>query len=246
MTDPTPPEPPTQYDGRALAKRLLRTIRAGALATLERGSGHPAASLITLATDVDGAPILLTSQLSGHTKNLDADPRCSVLLSQGGRGDPLAHPRLTLVGAAAKTSEPRVRARFLARQPKAALYADFPDFSFWRITIEVAHLNGGFAKAATLSPADLLTPIDDAGPLIEAEEGALAHMNEDHADALALYAVKLARQPEGRWRATGLDPEGLDLACNDMVARVDFPQRITGPGALRRMLAELASAARAS
>jgi putative heme iron utilization protein len=255
MNDPQmPAEPPRGlppgYDGLAEAKRLLRATRTGALATLDRQSGHPFASLVTVATDFDGSPLLLMSQLSAHTRNLDADPRCSILLSQGGKGDPLAHPRLTVTGRAVKQTETaqrtRVRARFLARHPKASLYADFGDFGFWRVEMEAGHLNGGFAKAADYPGTDLLTDLSGAEALIAAEESAVTHMNEDHQEALSLYATTLAGEPQGRWRATGLDPEGMDLAAGDLAARLVFPSRITGPGDLRAVLVALAARARTS
>jgi putative heme iron utilization protein len=240
----SPPSVPA-YDGVPVAKELLRTIRAGALATLDAGTGHPFASLVTLATDLDAAPLLLMSTLSAHVQNLERDPRCSILLAQGGKGDPLAHPRLTVVGVAARSTEARVRERFLSRHPKARLYADFGDFSFWRVTIEGGHLNGGFARAMSLTAADLTTDLADAERLGEAEAGAVAHMNEDHRDALALYATRLAGAPLADWRATGIDPEGMDLAAGDLTARVAFPERVTGPGDLRRLLKDMADAARA-
>src|SRR5215212_759581 len=131
MNDQPPPRP--DFDGVSLAKHLLRTIRAGGLATLDRAAGSPFASLVTVATDCDGSPLLLMSRLAAHTGNLEADPRASILLAQGGKGDPLAHPRLTVLGRITRTEEPRVRSRFLARHPKANLYAGFADFSFWRM-----------------------------------------------------------------------------------------------------------------
>jgi len=252
MTDaaprPTGPRPlDPAYDATGEARRLLRATRAGSLATLMPG-GHPFVSLVNVATDHDGAPILLVSQLALHTRYLDADPRASILLSQGGKGDPLAHPRLTVIGRARKVegeTRERVRRRFLARHPKSALYADFPDFSFWRLDILGAHLNGGFARAADFEAAALATPLAGAGTLIAAEEGALAHLNEDHAEALRLYATRLAGEPDGAWKAVGLDPEGLDLARGDLSARIVFPRRISGPAELRTILAELAREARA-
>ena len=96
---------------------------------------------------------MVMSQLSAHTRHLQADPRCSLLLPEGGKGDPLAHPRLTLVGRAVQATadeRPAWRTRYLARHPKAELYVDFADFSFWRVDVAAAHLNGGFARAATL------------------------------------------------------------------------------------------------
>ena len=238
---------PPGYDGIAEAKQLLRSIRSGALATLATTGGFPFASLTTVATDHDGSPILLLSQLSAHTRNVMADDRASILLARMGKGDPLAHPRLTLVGRIAKAAEedrPRLRARFLARHPKAAIYVDFGDFAFYRLDCASAHLNGGFAKAADYTGAQILTDISDAQGLLDAEAGALEHLNGDHVDALALYAQKLAGEPQARWRASGLDPDGLDLMAGDLTARLAFPQRITEPGALRRVLGELAAQAR--
>jgi putative heme iron utilization protein len=237
--------PGPAFDGTAMAKRLLRTIRAGALATIDRETGCPFASLVTVATDVDGSPLLLLSRLAAHTLNLEADARASILLAEGGKGDPLAHPRLTVLGRAERDAEPRARARFLARHPKAKLYADFADFSFWRLGIEAGHLNGGFARAASLAGEALRADVAGAEELMAAEAGALEHMNGDHREALALYATRLAGEPAAEWRASGLDPEGLDLLAGDQTARVDFPEPVRGPGELRRVLKTLADRARA-
>lgn len=232
------------FDAAALAKTLLRTVRAGTLATLDRSSGAPFASLVSVATDMDGAPILLVSGLSSHTANLDVDPRVSLLLAPGGKGDPLAHPRLTLGGRVVAAPEARIRRRFLDRHPKASLYADFPDFSFRRLEIGAVHLNGGFARAASLSPGELLTDLAGAEALLAGAEGALDHMNADHADAIWLYATRLARAPDGPWKAVGIDPDGIDLGAGDLTARMPFPERATDPGTLRRILVGLAAAAR--
>jgi putative heme iron utilization protein len=239
----TPPTRP-EFDGIGLAKHLLRTVRAGALATLDREGGYPFSSLVTVATDCDGSPLLLMSRLAAHTGNLDQDPRASILLAQGGKGDPLAHPRLTVLGRLARTEEPRVRARFLARHPKANLYAGFADFSFWRMEITGAHLNGGFARAMTLSSGDIRTDLDGAEELAAIEESALAHMNEDHREALALYATGLADAPAADWRATGFDPDGIDLAAGDLTVRVPFDRPVRTGSDLRKALHEMAERAR--
>src|SRR5215213_5532505 len=240
---------PADFVPAELAKTLLRTRRAGTLATLDRNTGHPFASLVNVATDVDGSPVILTSRLSTHTANLEADGRASVLLAETGKGDPLAHPRLTVLGVLARVArdsadEARVRRRFLARHPKSELYAGFGDFSFWRMQVASAHLNGGFARAADLAAADVLTDLSDADELIAAEEGAVEHMNADHAEATRLYATKLLSQDDGPWRISGLDPDGADLTAGDRTARLAFAQRVTSPGALRQMLVELAKKAR--
>jgi heme iron utilization protein len=241
--------PAPDFDAKSTAKKLLRAIRAGALATIDRNTGHPFGSLVNVATDSDGSPLILTSQLSSHTANLEADSRASVLLATAGRGDPLAHPRLTVLGRFAKITrdaaeEAHLRRRFLARHPKAELYAGFADFALWRMTIESAHLNAGFARAADLAAADVTTDISGARELLEAETSAVAHMNDDHADAVALYTTELLAAAVGPWQVTGLDPDGLDLACGDAVLRLEFPQRVTSAGRLREVLANLAKQAR--
>lgn len=240
---PRDPRQPADFDAVVESKRLLRVIRSGALATLEE-DGAPFVSLVNVATDVDGAPLMLISGLSRHTKLLGRDGRCSLLLAQGGKGDPAAHPRLTVSGRAAPTEAPRARARFLARHPKSALYADFPDFAFWRIEPAAFHINGGFARAADLEPGHILTPVGGAEELVEIETGALAHVNDDHRDAVAVYARMAKAEGEG-WKATGIDPEGIDLQAGDRTARLAFPRRIATGGELRAVLAELARQGRA-
>ena len=108
-----------------------------------------------------------------------------------------------------------------------------------------AHLNGGFARAADLKAADVMTDISGAEGLIEAEEGAVAHMNDDHAEAVRLYATKLLGAEDGPWRLTGLDPDGLDLARGDVTLRLPFPERVTTAEQLRKVVVDLAAKARA-
>jgi len=234
---------------RAEAKALLREARSAALATLGP-DGHPSASLVGIATDIQGTPVILISGLAAHTGNLAADPRASLLISPGGKGDPLAHARITLKVRARKIEREseegaRIRRRYLARQPKSALYADFPDFSFFALDIEGASLNGGFARAFAPTPTDLLSDPAHATSLAEVEAGAVAHMNEDHAEALSLYATQLLSAKPGEWRAIGLDPDGLDMALGSATLRLPFPASVDSPGTLRRVLAELAAQARA-
>jgi putative heme iron utilization protein len=158
---------------------------------------------------------------------------------------------LTLLGAFAQfgrddRQEPRLRRRFLARHPKSELYAGFADFSFWRLKVVSAHLNAGFGRAADLKAADVITDVSGAENLIEAEAGAIAHMNEDHSEAIRLYATKLLGGEDGPWRLTGLDPEGLDLALGDATLRLPFPERVATAEQLRKVVVDLAAKARAT
>src|SRR5262245_36792691 len=88
---------PTDEEAIRLGKTLVATARHGAIAVLDPETGAPLASRVGVATDADGAPIILVSMLAAHTRALIADPRCSLLVGEIGKGDPLAHPRITLI-----------------------------------------------------------------------------------------------------------------------------------------------------
>lgn len=230
---------------KAEAKRLLRCGLKAALATIDRETGYPYASLITVATSAGGAPVFLISRLAKHTTNLLADPRASILYDgTGGLGDPLEGGRISLRGEAHPIDDPRAEARFLARHPSARSYAGFADFSFYGLRIEGAHYVGGFGSIHDFSPEDLLTPLGGAEALLDAEPDIVEHMNEDHADAVELYATKLLGAPPGAWRFAGCDPDGCDLVLEDRALRLDFPQRVTSPQTVRTTLARLARKAR--
>lgn len=234
---------PVDAAARRLAKTLLRTARHAALATLDPIDGAPSVSRVNIATAMGGAPGFLISGLSGHFSNLEQDPRCSLLLGEPGKGDPLAHPRMTLIGRAARLDEgperELLKARYLMRHPKSALYADFPDFAFWRFDTLRVSLNAGFGKAFAPAPSDILTDLTGLHELVAAEPGVIEHMNEDHAAAVGRYARKAGAEGEG-WRLACLDPEGLDLARNDATARVWFDTPLRSPADLRPVLIELA------
>ncbi|MEK7246610.1 MAG: pyridoxamine 5'-phosphate oxidase family protein, partial [Pseudomonadota bacterium] len=132
-------------------RRLLRRGRSGMLATVLGGvtplgvpshdaarAGHPYASLVTLAWDVDASPIFLFSTLSDHTRNLASDSRAALLIEEASRrANPQTGPRVTLIGRIAPCArgedESSARRRFLARHPEAARYAGFGDFRFFRM-----------------------------------------------------------------------------------------------------------------
>jgi putative heme iron utilization protein len=111
--------------------------------------------------------------------------------------------------------------------------------------ISRAHLVAGFGRIVDLAAQDVLTDVSDAQALVEAEEGAIAHMNADHAEACRLYATKLLGAADGEWRCVGIDPEGIELQQGRTALRLFFPQRVIAPGPLRAILKQLADEARA-
>lgn len=233
----------------AAARSMLRTRRWAALATaLASDGGRPFCSLVTLACDCDGSPILLLSSLSDHTRNLDANPLASLLLEDAARrANPQTGPRLTLLGRIAADAEPRLRRRFLARHPGASLYADFSDFRIFRMSVEGGHWVGGFAQARRLDASALLAEPAAAHVLAEAEPSVLDHMNADHGDAIDLCAQRLLKRSGTGWKMLAIDPEGCDLGRGAAAfARLPFPRQAIDLQHLREMLVAMTAAARAT
>jgi putative heme iron utilization protein len=241
-------QPASDFDPARVVRSLLRQSRQGALATLMVGSGDPYCSLVNVATHPDGSPILLISRLAVHTRNILGDSRVSLMLDERTEGDPLEGSRIMLNGRAeqaAGSEQEILRRRYLKAHPSAEAFVDFEDFSFFRIKPIGTHLVAGFGRIVDLKPEQFLTDISGAEALLEAEQGAVDHLNADHRDAIHLYATRLLRADAAEWLCSGCDPDGLDLQAANKTLRLDFPERVTGPGELRKMLVKLADQARA-
>ncbi|MGE0211353.1 MAG: HugZ family protein [Parvibaculaceae bacterium] len=239
--------PPQRFTGSE-ARSLLRHARSGALSSLLQ-EGSPYGSLVNYATDQRGRPLLLLSTLAWHTRNLERDPRASLLvLGQGSSGDPLEGARVTVIGRCARLEEPAVedaRRRYLARHPAASFYAGFKDFGWWRLEIEQAHAVAGFGRIETLAGDEVLLPPEPADTLGAMEAGAVAHMNEDHLDAVQLYATRLIGAAEADWRMAAIDSDGADLTDGSTSLRLAFDRSAGNGKEMRESLIELARRARA-
>jgi heme iron utilization protein len=228
---------------RDLVRRLDRAALATGLPI--GGVAWPYVSLVLVAADHDLSPILLLSELAEHSKAIAADPRLSLLFDgTQGLDQPLAGPRATLVGRAARTTDERHRHRFLARHPEASMYAGFKDFHFYRVAVERAHMVAGFGNIRWLTAAELM-PVP-APDLADAESSIVEHMNNDHGDALQLYAGKLLGLSGTDWRMTGIDAEGMDLRQGGRVARLSFDTPLRTAGEARKVLVALLAKARAN
>lgn len=222
------------------ARQLLRRARTGTLATLNAAGGIPYASLANVATDVEGRPLILVSTLAWHTRNLLADSRASLLVAEPpAEGDALTGPRVTVMGRFEQVDDPAVRRRYLARHPEAGMYAGFGDFAFWRLQPETVHAVAGFGRIETLAPDEVFHSFPE---MVSLEESAIQHMNDDHADAVERYAVKLLGAEPGPWRVAAIDPDGMDLHNESKILRLPFAEPVTTGEALRLILAQLGRA----
>ena len=227
----------SDHDHAWEARKLLRAARVGTLAT--SAHGQPYASLVTPASAPDLSLLLFLSDLSEHTRHLRADSRCSVLVVGAAESaNPQTAPRVTVTGLAEPVAEPALKSRYLAVHPYAAMYAQFADFSIWRIRPMGGLYVGGFARAKRLRTADLVPEAASVAAVGSAEAGIMSHCNADHPDALDA----IAGMP-GTWRMVAVDVDGCDLADGERVLRIHWSAPVADPGGVRRELVRLARAA---
>ncbi|PWV97523.1 hypothetical protein DFR52_10646 [Hoeflea marina] len=244
MKDPVRTLRDTDEDARRLARRLVRGSRRAAIAVLEPETGFPFSSRVLTGTDVDGVPVILVSALAVHSAALRADPRASMMFGQAGKGDPLAHARITVrcQAAAVDRGHPdhgRIRRRFIARHPKSALYADFGDFAFFRMEPVTALLNGGFGKAYALDRDDLVisSPALTAMPAIEEE--LLRAIAMEHSAAGDVCASVCGGSKKAGWRIFAIDPAGVDLSNGDDLLRIEFDNTVPNAEDLPRVFSDI-------
>jgi hypothetical protein len=223
----------TDEQSRLLARKLVRSALHISLAVTDSRSGFPAVSRALAATDLDGVTVILVSSLSAHTQSLITDPRCSFLAGEPGKGDPLAHARITVFAQAEQIardepSHARIRRRFLNRHPKSALYIDFPDFAFFKLMPVKASLNGGFGRAYALEGHDLVTSVDLTAPDWSTVEDDIMSKNQEATH----LAKSLGLAPSKTCRISGVDPAGIDFISGRVSFRHEFATQHSNPQSL--------------
>lgn len=230
-------------------RTLVAGVRSATLCTIARDpEGYPFGSLVTVAFDTKGRPLLLISKLAEHTQNLLHRSDASILVHEPLGAQPLAAGRVTLLGPCRPAPEPEIKETFLAAHPDAASYATFADFGFYRLDPVALRYVGGFGRMSWVSADDYLAAEPD--PLAAHARGILDHMNDDHADAVLAYAKALADIP-GATAATmtAVDRYGFEIAATTpagpKVARLAFAEEVTTSEAVRKAMVALVKEARA-
>ena len=231
------------------ARTLVAQISTGTLCTLAlEPEGYPYGSFVTVAFD-NGNPIFLISGLAEHTKNLERDPRASLLVAEGGSADPLANGRVTILGPCTRVEGDcgSARAAFFAAHPNSSYYADFRDFAFWKLHVDHVRYIGGYGRMSWISEADWRAAEPD--PLGPSAAEIIAHMNADHADAMVLYCKAFSRATEITSASmTGVDRYGFDMSAmtpnGPRPVRLAFRKPVSTPEEVRAALISLVTDAR--
>jgi len=223
------------------ARTLVAQISTGTLCTLaHEPEGYPYGSFVTVAFD-DGHPIFLISGLAEHTKNLERDPRASLLVAEGGSADPLANGRVTMLGPCTRVDADGGSARdaFFAVHPDSRYYADFRDFAFWKLRVNAVRSIGGYGRMSWISKAEW--QVAESDPLGPSAAGTIAHMNADHADALVLYCRAFSKATEiASATMTGIDRYGFEMSSKTKEGprpvRLAFAKAVSTPEEARAAL----------
>jgi putative heme iron utilization protein len=235
-------------------RTLVLQARSATLSTIARDpAGFPYGSLVTVASDDFGRPMLLLSTLAEHTKNLHDRSEASILVTEplDAHDQPLAVGRVTILGRCAAVAEDErgpVRAAFLAQQPSSAYYVDFKDFAFFRLEPASLRYVGGFGRMSWVSAEDYRAAEPD--PLATAAAGVLSHMNGDHTSAVLAYAQKLAGIADATSATmTAVDRYGFELAvitpAGPRATRLAFDAPLGTTDEVRRAMIALVERARA-
>ncbi|MHA7653644.1 HugZ family pyridoxamine 5'-phosphate oxidase [Mycobacterium sp. ML4] len=244
-----PGEPAGTPSAAEAARTIAAATNAATLASLT-ADGDPWASLVAYGL-LDGTPVLCVSNLAEHGRNLAADQRASMsIVAATDDPDPLAGSRVTLAGMVtrpAPADTELARQAYLNAVPAAHSYVDLSDFTLWLLKVQRVRWVGGYGRmgSATGRQYDAATP----DPVALASGRAVAHLNADHAEALAAMARAFGGYPDAdSAECTGIDRYGLHLRVHTprgaAHTRVDFPVQLQSADQLRSATAELARAAK--
>jgi putative heme iron utilization protein len=218
------------------ARTLVYMAHIGSLSTLSRKQpGFPFGSVMPYGLDEHGRPIFLISTMAMHTQNLQADPRASLLVTEDNAGsDPLGASRVTLVGNVLPIPQSEVaeaRKLYLASYANSRYWADFEDFSFYRMDLVDVYYVGGFGVMGWVSASEYVRSHPD--PLADSMAEIIQHMNADHQDALVLLAQNFARIESQEATMTAVDRLGFQvrLKTEDGIrgARIAFLREVNNP-----------------
>jgi len=225
------------------ARQLLRAHRYGALSTLSKKfDGHPFGSITPYLVDHDGSVLILISTLAEHTKNIQHDPRVSLLTHNQNDPNIQTQGRVTVVGAAHRVAErEQAGKRYMRYFPEAENYLSMADFSFYRIVPQALRAIGGFGNIHWVKANEYLLP---AYALIEQENEVVAHMNADHKDTLRNCCRHFHQFPATDAEMLGIDCDGFDVRADGRVLRFDFSEMVYDAQQARKALVQMAQDAR--
>ena len=221
------------------ARQMLRAHGYGALSTLSRKfDGHPFGSITPYLVNHDGSLLILISTLAEHTKNIQHDPRVSLITHDQNNPHIQTQGRVTVIGTAQIIADKeQTGARYLRYFPETENYFAMHDFSFYRITPLALRYIGGFGKIHWIDAQNYLVP---RYALIGQEADVIVHMNADHRDTMRRYCQRFHQVEPLNMEMLGIDCDGFDVRADGNVLRFDFAEPVLDAQQARAVLVEMA------
>ncbi|KAL8217105.1 hypothetical protein R6Q57_023942 [Mikania cordata] len=232
-------------------KTILHHGERGFLSTFsQKYDGYPSGSIVDFACDAYGFPILAVSTLSVHSKDLLANPKCSLLVSK----DPKDRTDLVITvhgDAILVPNEDRdvICASYLTRHPEA-FWVDFGDFQFMRIEPKVVRFVSGVATALLRSGEFTKEKFAAAkvDPIYQFSKPVTSHMNKDHSDDTKLMVQHSTLVLVDSAYMLDLDSLGFNVKASyqgsDFKLRIPFPRRAEDRKEVKTLIVEMLQAAK--
>lgn len=229
---------------------LDQSLRGMVSTFSQKHKGYPSGSMVDFACDDYGSPILAVSSLAVHSKDLFANPKCSLLVAK----DPEDRTDLviTVHGDAVYVPEgdrEAVRTAYLARHPDA-FWVDFGDFQFLRIEPKVVRFVSGVATALLGSGEFDKEEFRAAkvDPLYQFSKPVASHMNKDHGEDTKLIVQHSLSIPVDFADILDLDSLGFNVKAGykgtTLKLRIPFPRRAVDRKDVKSFIVEMLQAAK--
>jgi len=205
--------------------------------------GYPFGSVVPYCVSNDGLPIILISTIAQHTKNILADPKVSLTVTESDIDDSQTAGRVTYLGDAELMDKDDSDGfeRYYNFFPQSRDYHLTHDFNFYVIKPVRVRFIKGFGQIYWIEKDDFILANSFR---FDEENQMLNHMNADHLDAIRHYCdlctiyYKETQLPE----MVGIDSEGFNLRSGSRIHRINFLEPVTTAGAVRKALVEMAKA----
>jgi putative heme iron utilization protein len=190
----------------------------------QKHEGYPFGSLLPLCLDSKGNPLVMISHLAQHTRNLQADPRCSLIMTQQEHADVLQWGRLTCLADAEAVSSKAAHERYFRYFPDGRRYNEELNFKLYRLKPKSFYYIAGFGSARWL---DISRVLDTPELPSSSELEILYQLNAHDHHLLRGYLEHNKILLSSSIQAVGADPSGFDVRQGDGLMRIHFDNPVT-------------------
>jgi len=124
---------------------------------------------------------------------------------------------------------------------------DFKDFSFWKMDVTSVRYIGGYGRMSWVEGSAWTAATED--PIAGVADRIIEHMNDDHADTMALYCRAFTKATEAsEVRMTAVDRYGFEMSVKTgqgpRPIRLPFDEEVSSAKDIREAMVALAERAR--